>query len=439
STTIEIWELLLVPLYLLVPIIIAFRFPNKEDRKWFSLGISARILGAAAYTLIYLYYYQGGDTIAYYNTAVPFVNLIMENPLVGLKVFFSGYSVENYANFTESTGYPLIYIYSEQNTFMVSRVITPFLLLSFNSYVLASILIASISFFGPWKLYQLFKTLVPHGDRIALISVIFFPSVIFWGSGISKDTITYASICYLTYGYYYTVIKRQLNTPRVLLSIITAYFILTIKPYIFLVFFPGALIWLFFGTIQRVKNSFLRVAIIPFILILSLGIFAFTFSSISDLLGDYSSAEKIIEKAVVSQEDLKRDYYGGNTFDIGTIEPTVTGILSKFPMATFFGLYGPTLIHINNIVMFFSALENTLLLLLTIAVLLFRNPIRSIKTIGTIPFMIFCFSFSIFLAFAIGLTTPNFGALVRFKIPLIPFFCFMLLVLYTKKEFKSNV
>jgi hypothetical protein len=34
----------------------------------------------------------------------------------------------------------------------------------------------------------------------------------------------------------------------------------------------------------------------------------------------------------------------------------------------------------------------------------------------------FCFSFAIFFAFSVGLTTSNFGSLVRYKIPATPFF-----------------
>jgi hypothetical protein len=437
GTTIEYWELLLAPLYLLLPIAFIFFFPKRSERKWFALGVSAKIAGAIFYTLIYLFYYRGGDTVAYYATAVPFVRMFIQDPITGLELLFSSYSVENFARFNADTGYPLGYIYSEPDTFMVSRVITPFLLLGFNSYLLGSILIATFSFFGPWKLYQLFRTLSPNAERIALISALFFPSVIFWGSGISKDTITYASLCYLVYGFYHTVIRRNLSIWRIVFSLMTVYFIVTIKPYVFLAMLPGALIWYFFRSIQTIQNRIIRIAFVPFILFLSLGLFALTYSYIGDFLGDYSSTEKIIEKAIVSQEDLKRDYYGGNTFDIGTIEPTIFGIISKFPLATFYGFYGPTLIQVNNIVMFFSAIENSFLLLITLAIFVFRNPFKTLQKISQSPFLIFCLSFSVFLAFAIGLTTPNFGALVRFKIPLIPFFCFLLLSLYYRSNVKS--
>ncbi|NNF02533.1 MAG: hypothetical protein HKN22_07590 [Bacteroidia bacterium] len=36
--------------------------------------------------------------------------------------------------------------------------------------------------------------------------------------------------------------------------------------------------------------------------------------------------------------------------------------------------------------------------------------------------MTFCIIFSLFFAFSVGLSTSNFGSLVRYKIPLLPFF-----------------
>ena len=36
--------------------------------------------------------------------------------------------------------------------------------------------------------------------------------------------------------------------------------------------------------------------------------------------------------------------------------------------------------------------------------------------------ILFSFVFAIFFAFAVGLTTSNFGSLVRYKIPSLPFF-----------------
>ena len=56
------------------------------------------------------------------------------------------------------------------------------------------------------------------------------------------------------------------------------------------------------------------------------------------------------------------------------------------------------------------------------------------------PILIFSFFFSIAFAFSVGLATSNFGALVRYKIPCIPFFVASLFIVnYLENERKRKV
>jgi hypothetical protein len=292
------------------------------------------------------------------------------------------------------------------------------------------LLISFISYLSIWQLFKLFRHLT-NNKQISMLSTLFVPSILFWGSGISKDTITFAATCYFVYGAYWIIIRRKFKLMIVILSAISLWLIITIKPYIFLVLFPGTLVWIFFNSIQSIKNKFIRTATVPIILVSSIIISGFTLNSISSVLGEYST-DNIMRKAIIAQEDLKQDYYGGNSFDIGKIEPTTAGVISKFPIATFYGFFGPTLVHVNNVVMLFSALENTVLLFLSISIFLLRNQVKTLQRLSGEPFLTFCLLFSVLFAFGIGLSSPNFGALVRFKIPLLPFFLIMLLSIFTK-------
>jgi hypothetical protein len=156
---------------------------------------------------------------------------------------------------------------------------------------------------------------------------------------------------------------------------------------------------------------------------------------------DKFALDKAMQTAVVTQDDLKREeQYGSNNFDIGELDGSFGGFILKFPQATFAGLFRPMLIEARSPVMLLSGLENLLLLLLLFLTLL-KVKIRLIfRLIRTTPILLFCFSFAILFAFMIGVTTPNFGALVRFKIPLMPFFTFGLMVIYsTNKVMISKV
>jgi hypothetical protein len=437
SSLVEFWEFLLLPIYVGLVIGLGYFFAPRSDKSLFTLALATRVGGAIFFASIYLFYYGGGDTIAYYKTAIPFVNMLTEDFQTGVRLIFQAYSKENYISFTSATGYPLGYIYADPQTFTVSRILMPFLMVSFKSYLLATVLLSGVTFIGSWKLYQLFLEIL-RDRRIAIIAALFVPSVLFWGSGISKDTITYTSAAYFVYGFYYTVIKRNISISRVVFSSIALFLIISIKPYIFLVLVPAILLWVLNAPVSRIQNKFLRRVTLPLVGLLSAAVFLLIFNQFGDLLGDYA-ADQILEKALVTQDDLKQDYYGGNSFDIGTVDPTFLGVLSKVPIATFYGLFGPTILQIKNIVMLLSAAENTILLFLTLRLLFRVRLSKLVRQTVDHPIFLFCLIFSLSFAFSIGFTTPNFGALVRFKIPLMPFFVFFLLGMYKAKDVSKGL
>ena len=83
--------------------------------------------------------------------------------------------------------------------------------------------------------------------------------------------------------------------------------------------------------------------------------------------------------------------------------------------------------------MLLSGLENTFLLAIAL-VFLIRYPLFFFRSLFKDPLLLFALVFSITFAYSVGLSTSNFGALVRFKIPLLPFFVTLLLVLYRQKR-----
>jgi hypothetical protein len=61
------------------------------------------------------------------------------------------------------------------------------------------------------------------------------------------------------------------------------------------------------------------------------------------------------------------------------------------------------------------------------------------KTISGEPIIFFSIIFSVFFAFSVGLTTSNFGALVRYKIPAVPFYIAAMMIIKSKGTTKLEV
>jgi len=419
------WDWLLCPFYLIVIFTIASRIKNKYIKinpsyRFFIWGLFAKILGSIAVCITYVYYYKaGGDTISYHSSAVAYANLLLQSPSNFFSVFLGDTSNENFSYFNLKTGYPIYWGDTQATNVVKFNILLE--LIAFNNYIVASILMAIVSFIGVWKLYLMFCEIYPQLFVKFSIAILFMPSVVFWGSGMLKDSWTIAAAGMFTYSFYRIFINKNSLFINVTMIIISSLILISIKPYIFIALFPGSLIWGSWDKIVGIKNYILKIIIVPLVFSLGIGIGFFVWTLVSPNLGDYSSLDSMILKAHVSYEDLKQDYYQGNSFDLGTYDPTLAGVMSKFPIATITGLFRPYIWESKNIVMIFSGIENLLIMFFVIYVLV-KKPMTAVINIISNPLVLFCLIFAIFFSFSVAISTSNFGALVRLRIPMIPFF-----------------
>ncbi|MFZ1496056.1 MAG: hypothetical protein WAS72_03305, partial [Saprospiraceae bacterium] len=100
--------------------------------------------------------------------------------------------------------------------------------------------------------------------------------------------------------------------------------------------------------------------------------------------------------------------------------------------------YRPFIWETRNPVLMLNLVESMILLLMTLNVL-FKLRIKIFTIITGNSFLLFCFLYTFFLGAMIGITSFNFGSLARYKTPVMPFFAFLIFVLYSKaKEIKKK-
>jgi hypothetical protein len=435
---IYIWEWIALPFYLFVIFFIAKLHQKKKLEempiyKYYIKAIFIKIFGGIVFALIYFYYYQGGDTLSYYESGMTMRNLLFHSISGWASNEFGGASPQNYTLFNPHTGYPLFYMYGDPQTFMVIRLINPLMIFSINGFILTTVLVSWISFFGMWKLFLVFSAHYPHLKKYFFIAILCFPSVVFWGSGILKDSITLSSSGWIVYCVYNVFLLRKKILFHSILLLLFGMIILAIKPYIIFALLPGSLMWTFSHRIYKIKNIVFKLLIVPFIFTLCIASGYLIVQNLGDRMGKFS-VDKINTTAFVTEEDLKQDYYNGHSFDLGKFDPTIGGYAKIFPKAFVAGTYRPFIWEAGNAVMLISGLENAFLLYLTLLVLIRTRVFRIFKRLFREPLLFFAFSYFVFFAFAVGLTTSNFGALVRFKIAYLPFFASCLYILSQKAE-----
>lgn len=440
----EMWEFLMIPIYLFfffgIGVIIKTRkIKTNPEYKYFLPGLYFKAFGGLAFAFFYIFYYGGGDTIAYYESALATANLTQMDFDSGVHILFGERTVEDYFLYNVRSGYPLEFVFHDPKTFMVVRLLIPILLITFKSYILATIFIACITYFASWHLYKMFVRYYPHYRKYLTYGILFTPSTLFWGSGILKDSFTLAATCIFVVSVERFFIQKKYRIGQLIMLMLSAFLLISIKPYIFMVLLPGTFIWIFYARLSKLKSKFFVYIVVPFVVAMIFGATYLILSSLSNELGKFS-LDQAFETAAISQKDLKRQEYQGNSFDIGEFEGTATGVLSKFPVAVMAGLFRPFLWESNNIAMLLSGMENLVLLGLFLLVL-FKSGIRQFfRYIKSEPLLLFSVLFSLLFSFIVGISTSNFGALVRFKIPLMPFFTSSLLILLMKTyDKKANL
>jgi len=434
-----IWDFILVPVFLVIIHYVAGRTTQSEIGKhpeytYYKRGLLFKVYGGLIFALIYTFYYNGGDTTVYWLDAKMLNTLILSEPACYLKILFGDTRPLWFYCFDLTESVPHHYLRDPQS-YTVSRLSAPAALLSINSFFGCTILVAISCFGGVWRLYRVFVEEYPSLQKELAIAFLFVPSVAFWGSGIMKDSYTFTAACWMTSSVYGLLLKRREVFFNIVAVLLSSYIMITMKPYIFVALMPGTLLWVVFNRIQKIQSGFLRVLSAPIIVMVGFVIGSIIFSQTAAQMESYSSVESMVEKAVATQEDLKREAYEGNSFDIGTIDPSMSGMAKKAPLAIFAGLFRPTLLDVRNPVMLISAVENTILLLFLVYMLLKVGVFSFVKYIFSKPMVMFLFVFAVFFAFAVGLTTSNFGSLVRYKIPCLPFLLASLyMIRYNKNQ-----
>lgn len=434
----DIKDLLLTPIFAGFIYILAYgvrnRFTNRFTKKYFIPALTLKLIGAAAMGIIYQFYYGNGDTLEYHRESMVIFNAFMESPLLGIKLLWSDGTIK-----------PDIYKYAikidwftSKTEYMIVKFGGFFSLFTFKTYTGIALLFALFSFSGAWAMYITFLKIAPGLTKEFAIAVFFLPSVFFWGSGFMKDSVTLSALGWLFYGFYTFAIQKKSVLSSIIIILLSSYLIYTVKVYILLSFLPPALLWIFNENNSQIKNTLLRNLLKPLFLILGAGAsyFAGTTLTEGDVRYDVSN---IAERTKINNEYLSKYTASGSAYDIGTFDGSITSILTVAPEAIVVSLFRPFLWEVKNPFMLLSALEALLFLYLTLKIFWRVGFFKTFALIASEPIVLFCMIFSLVFAFAVGTNSGNFGTLVRYKIPLMPFYLAGLYIMQAKVRSRKRI
>ena len=433
-----IWDLVLTPLYLVVLIFVAKRIRDKRYpvshplRKYFLPGLLVKFGGAIFIALVYQYYYGGGDTYLYFTQSKIINSALDDSVSTWFKLLFRMSPEADPYIYRYSSQ---LYWYNDAASYSVPAIGAIFGLLNGTTYLPIALLFAFLSYTGIWAMYRTFVDIYPNYHKQLAIAFLFVPSTVIWGSALFKDTVCMFGIGWLTYTVFQIFLKRNLSLKNLFFLVFSFYLVFTVKVYILVAFVPALMVWLRMNFSGRIKSTSLRwTANIFFVSIAIAGLFVVA-NNFAEQLGRYS-LENLASTAQQTQGYISNvsEAEGGSAYDLGQHDPTLTGMLSKFPSAVVVTLFRPFLWEAKKPIMLLSALEAFAFLLLSVLVFYRRGIGSAFKAAIADPTLCFFLIYSLIFAFAVGVSTGNFGTLSRYKIPCMPFFAAFLILLYSSRQ-----
>ena len=438
----ETYEILLIPIYIVILTLFASNLKRKstfkEQNTFFYYALFTKFFFAISAGLVYKYIYLGGDTYNFYQIAEVYFKCFTTEPHLILDMFMyeGGQQL-----IPRSIDHYNIYFYSwyraETSAFFLSKIAGFFNLFSFNSYFLCSLFFGLISFWGNWHLYLTISKYYPTLYKKLSFVILFIPSVCFWSSGIFKDTITFACVGYLTYFLDSFFINKKRKALDLIIALICIYSLNTIKAYVLICFTGSGLFWYFFNIREKIQSNFMRNSITPLLLVIIITALFQVLNLVGENQQKYS-VDNMFQTIQTAQDWHSQISAEDKKYSLGTYNQTFIGLLSILPQAVFIAIFRPFIWESGIGLMLLSALENLFITYLFLtAVLMNLNMFR--KEVSRSPLIIYCIVFTITLAFMVGASSYNFGALTRYRVSFIPLLLSAILIIQHKvKISKSN-
>jgi hypothetical protein len=283
---------------------------------------------------------------------------------------------------------------------------------SFHSLKIFWSLIGLISIYITYKAYVLH-----YGEnKKVLMTLGFFPSILFWSSTLGKDSLILLGISLSIYGC--LKIIKEFTLKNLLLVAVGIFIILQIRFWISILVVFAAM-FSFIMTSKKVKNRML-----PFLV--SCVAFYFSYGFFVEKLKIFTLTEFLDKTNTVS-----RGWAMGGSGAASVPEfNSVIDIIKFVPLGVFTALFRPLPGEINNIFGFFSGLEN-IVLLYVIARVCYLSNIKKNLNSAAVYLLVFVVSWTLLYC---TVSYQNLGTAVRFKLQILPALVILIFALAHKEK-----
>lgn len=303
------------------------------------------------------------------------------------------------------------------------RINAVIMFVSYKAYAVHVLVFSFISTLGFIKIYRAFHPFFERRENWLFVAVFLIPSVLCWSSGVLKEALLFYLIGVLVSLFIHK--KPFSNLKHYFILIVLVVCFIALKIYILLAFIPGILAWLLVRKFNRISIS------LTYLLVL--GFMAITTWIVSAIV---PSLDVVSHLSFMQQNMLRLAFYNdsGSIVEMQPLQPELWSYLRNLPEGLINAAFRPGFLDAQNSLQLLAAFENAFIIIcMILSIGLFKRPENRIAE----DTAWFCFSFVLVLYTIMGLSTPILGALIRYRMPALPFlFIGMLLITDTNRLLK---
>ncbi len=427
-------DLYLTPIYILLIFFVVRkwrkRYSDSPLKRYIYPALFCRMLGCILLALIFNFYYGYGDTFSYYTGAHEVWTAFVHSPKTAWEILTN--NPKNYSSealdYAAHSGYTH-FAFSYYAMFKIAGAIG---LLCFGSYLPIALIFSLLSFWGTWMIFLVFDEEFPHLRKYTVITTLFIPSVVIWTTGILKEPLCMfgLGLCFYTLN---NILKGKKITKSVILFLLGALILVTIKDYIFYIFISAACVWGYNTFIGNINSSIIKLFIKGLIYLVFLIAIIYFFADDSNFIQvaftNYFGKAENLQTVMTT---INTEYSSGSGYSLPINDLSGFGLVTSFLLSLNVSLFRPYIWECNNALMLLNFLESFSTLLLVI-ILLFKAGVVNVYKNLKIPLLLFSLLFSILMAVLVGFVSFNFGTLIRYKTPFEPFFYTTLVIILFNK------
>jgi len=386
-----------------------------------------KVLTGVIVSLIYTYYYTDrstADIYKYFDDSKVMYDALYRKPLDFFRMLFgihndNPYFDRNYYSIMNNWYRPYEpNVYNDNHTIIRFNAVVR--LVSFGYYNVHTVFMCFFSTIGLLALFKTFFPLLKNKRKELAVLLFLMPSVLFWGSGVLKEGLLLFGLGILLLSF--TKLTDKGFSFRFIIGMLIGLLILAYLKYYILTILIPLLISNFITAKTKIRPVFiiyLAVIILFFAILLN----------IYRIFPQYHVLEILAQKQN-SFVYLAEKINAGSIYEHRLLQPDIRDFIIKSPKAFYTVLFRPFIFETDSPFILLAAFENSLLVMATVFCFFFLTFRREYTNM-----LLFCIFFVIITFVLTGLTTPVLGAVVRYKIPALPFLAITLLLIFDKDKF----